>query len=472
MSLCLPSTARKAVIRRALAVMAIALCTLGGPTGARAQTVAVGEGVALAYESGSLDPVTLAGSAEGVTVTVDGQPVATIARLALATRGALADADFTITSLEAHGIAASDGTIRLAEASGRDLPLGSLRALVREMEAQEAADFTATTDRLGQIDLGTLTLTGLEGEDARAHVKIARISAEGGGEGRLAAIEVEDSALIDKEEGVHVRLKSARVAGLSFKARTADALEMDGLSITGNTLDVAASAMRYTAEMRQLDGGVPYSARSTLTITDLTVKPGLAPDPQLAAFFADLGDAGVRLQVEGRSTGEPQDANLDMSSTLEVTAQTGDALAFSSRAQIPIAVWQLLDEALAKDPAKADPEGMLQMMASIVLVDAEIAVTAGAVADRLLEAAARDSELDPAAMRAMMAEEADGVLGALPRGGAELRDAIMAFIARSGTLRLAIRPTDPIPLSALMTADEQIDALWDKLNVTVTHKER
>ena len=472
MSFWLSSTACRTVVRHTLAILVIALCTLGGPARAHAQTVTLGEGVVLAYERGSLDPVTLAGSAEGVTVTVDDEPVATIARLALATRGGLADADFTITSLEARGIAASDGTVRLAEASGRDLPLGSLRALMREMEAQESADFTAMTDRLGQIDLGTLTLTGLEGEDERAYVKIARISAEGGGLGRLAAIEVADGALIDKEDGVHVRLKSARVAGLSLKARTADALDMDGLSITGNTFDVATSAIRYTAEMRQLDGGVPYSARSTLTVTDLTVKPGLAPDPQLAAFFADLGDAGVRLQVEGRSTGAPQGTILDMSSTLEVTAQTGDALALSSRAQIPIATWRLLDEALAKDPTEVDSDGMLQMMSSIALVDGEVAITAGAVADRLLAAAARDSGLDPAAMRAMIAEEAEGALGALPRSGAELRDAIMGFIARSGTLRLAIRPTGPIPLSALMTADKQIDALWDKLNVTVTHKER
>jgi hypothetical protein len=290
MSLFLASTARGAV----LAILGIALCTLGGPTGARAQTVTVGEGVALAYESGSLDPVTLAGSAEGVTVTVDDEPVATIARLALATRGALADADFTITSLEAHGIAASDGTIRLAEATGRDLPLGSLRALVGEMEAQEAADFTATTDRLAQIDLGTLTLTSLEGEDARAHVKIARISAEGGGKGRLAAIEVEDGALIDKEEGVHVRLKSARAAGLSFKARTADALEMDGLSIAGNTLDVAASAMRYTAEMRQLDGGVPYSARDR-TIRARMFRPRCAWLPHARAG-STAGSSSCRRQ--------------------------------------------------------------------------------------------------------------------------------------------------------------------------------
>jgi hypothetical protein len=121
---------------------------------------------------------------------------------------------------------------------------------------------------------------------------------------------------------------------------------------------------------------------------------------------------------------------------------------------------------------KADPEGMMQMVASIVLVDGEIAVTAGEVADRLLTAAARDSGLEPVAMRAMIADEADGALGALPGGGDALRDAVLAFIARSGTLTVTLKPASPIPLSDLLTADEEIDALWDKLNVTVTHKER
>lgn len=459
-------------LRAGAGLLTALLFALGSWPGRAAETVALGDGVVLAYNTGTLDPATLAGSAEGVTVTVDGEPVATIAGLRLETRGAIADADFTVTGLEAKGIADIAGSIRLAGVAGRDLPLGSLRALAREMNALEEPDFAALAERLGLIAFGTLTLSGLEGEDELSHFKVARITAVGGGEGRATSVEISDGTLTEKAEGVRFQIGTARLDGLSFKTRTADGFSLDGFSIEGNTLDVAIAALRYTAEMRQLDGGIPYSALSTLKVTDLTIKPGLAPDPELAAFFKDLGEAEVRFQIEGRSTGEPNGANLEAASTFDVASQTGDALAVSSRAQIPIVVWQLLNELLAQDPTKVDPEGMLQMMASIVLVDAEVTLTAGLLADRLVEAAARDSGLEPVAMRAMIAEEAEGALGALPDGGAAFRDAILGFIARSGTIRLAFKPAYPIPVTALLTAEEQIDALWDKLNITVTHSER
>ncbi len=460
----------------ALALLAMALFVTV-PTQTRAdQFIGLGDGVVLAYEAGSLDPVTLAGSADGVRILVGNDPVATIARLTLATRGALSDADFTIADLDARDIATGEGNVHVDEVTAHDVPIGTLRAFAEKMDALDGAEPEPAfiIGLLNQITLGAVTVRGFSASEDGAEVKIARASLRDVAGGRIGEIEIENGSLTDKGEPVYISLGSVRVTNLSVDPRVLAGLEMSRLSVVGDDVNIVVAEARAVPENGLLSDGSPYPARSSLTIKDIVLQPGLKPEEELTRFFRDLGDSSVRLQLDALTTVEPQGNQLDVRSSLNVNAQTGDAVALATHWQVPIVSWQLFSELMTKDPATMDPESLMQMVVNIAFVEASLDVTAAGLGDAVIATAARDEGLQPADMRQQISDDVEGALLSLPLpdGGAVFRDAILGFIARSGTLSLRLNPAYPLPISTFMVAPKQPQVVLDKLNVTLTHRPR
>lgn len=436
------------------------------------QLVPLGDGVVLSYASGNLDSSTLAGTAEEVQVLIDDAPVAAIGRLRLVTRGALVDPDFTITELEADNILGDEGRMTIDAVSGNDLPLGSLRILAGELKALDAPAPADVYRFIGKVTLGRLTVTGARAEDDQARIGIGRLSVRGVGGGTAKLVELLDGSLADKTAGLDVSVKAVRLTDLSLDPRVFAGFDLEALALLSDEVNVTVAAASSHTDAGQLDDGTPYPARGVVEISDLIVLPGQAPSAGTRAFFADLGQAGLKMSLDGESVATPSGGNLDIGSTLRLTAQTGDGLRLASRWQMPITSWQIFAEATLKNPLDPSPDAAMQMLANLALVDADIEITAAGVADAVLAGIARDGGTSVEEMRRMITEDATGALGALPDGGAAFRDAVTAFIARSGTLRLMARPAYPFPLSVLLAADQQLDAIWDKLNLSASHEER
>ncbi len=474
-----PAPLQRAAFAPSLIIMALVVMVhlVLAPTPARAdQFIGLGDGVVLAYETGSLDPVTLEGSADGVRLMAGDEAVATIDRLTLATQGALSDSDFTIDDLEARGIVTGDGHISITEVTAHDVPIGTLRTFAEKMDALggKEPDPAFVLGFLNQITLGAVTVRGFSAKEDDAEVKIARASLRTVGGGKVGVVEIENGSLTDKNEPVYISLGSARMTNLSVDPRVLAGLDLSGFSIVGDDVNLVVGKALAVPENGTLSDGTPYPARSSLTVTDVVLQPGLNPDKDITRFFKDLGQGSVRMQLDAVTTVEPEGNQLDVRSELNLNAQTGDAVALSSRWQVPIVSWQLFSEIVMADPATIDPESLMQMVVNIAFVNASLDITAADLGDTIIATAARDEGIDAAAMREQISDDVEGALLSLPLpgGGASFRDAILGFIAQSGTLSLGLSPAYPLPISTLMVAPKQPQVVLDKLNITLTHRAR
>lgn len=431
--------------------------------------VSLGNGVVLAYKSGDIDPSTLSGSAEQVRLQGDDDTVVTIARLRLETRGAYTDPDFTIVLLDASGVRIVEEDISVEEITAKDVPVGTLRAFAERMDRDGEPERDEVLSFLRTLVLGGVTLRGLEANGDEASLKLDRASLSGVSNGTVKLIELKDGRLRDWDEPATVNIRSAEFRNLSIDPRTDLAADVSGVSIVWDDLDIALASLKVDPQTKTLADGTSYPARSALTMKDLVIKPGSKPDRSLKFFFATLGEEGIRLQLDAVSTAEPNGSNLDIDSSLHVSAQTGDALALTSQWQLPIVSWQLFNEVLTRNPIDVKPETAMQMLVSVAFENAKLTITSAALGDALFATAAREEGLQTGEMREQIADDVTGALAALPDGGAAFRSAIRAFILRSGTLNLEIRPPFPIPLGTLMVADEQAMAIWNKLNIRISH---
>ncbi len=434
--------------------------------------VSLGNGVVLAYKSGDIDPVTLSGSAEGVRLQESDETIVTIAQLRLKTRGAYTDLDFTIADLNARDVRLVDEDASIAEITARDVPVGTLRAFAAKMGEREEPEQEEVLSFLRSVVLGEITIRGLEASDGESRVELDRVALSGVSNGNVDLIELNGGLLRDKDEPVTITVRSADIRNLSMDPRTVLGANVFGLSVRGDELDITLATLTVDPQTKSLADGTSYPARSALSIKDLVIQPGPNPDRALKSFFDSLGGGGVRLQLDALSTAEPNGSNFDVNSSLDLSAQTGDAFSLTSQWQLPIVSWQLFNEALTRDPMGMKPETAMQMLFSIAFQNAELTITSAALGDAVVAAAARKEGLQTGEMREQIADDVTGALTALPDGGAAFRSAIRAFILRSGVLKLAIRPPFPIPLGTLMVADEQAMAIWNKLNIRVSHTDR
>ncbi len=462
-----------AVIRRfshvSLAIAALVLAEPSVTTATADEFVSLGNGVVLAYKTGDINPTTLSGAAEGVRLQENDDTVVTISSLRLETRGAYTDRDFTIAALDARNVRIVEEDVNVEEINAKDVPVGTLRAFAERMERGGEPEQEEVLTFLRSLVLGEVTLRGLKANDGETRLELDRVSLSGVSNGTANLIELKGGLLRDEDEPVTINVRSAEIRNLSIDPRTDLAADISGVSISGDDLDVTLASLKADPQTKTLADGTNYPARSSLSLKDLVIRPGAKPDRSLKFFFANLGEDGLRLQLDALSTAEPNGSNFDIDSSLDVSAQTGDALVLKSQWQLPIVSWQLFNEVLTRDPAGMKPETAMQMLVSIAFENAELTLTSAALGDALFAMAAKEEGLQIGEMREQIADDVTGALAALPDGGAAFRSAVRAFILRSGTLNLAIRPPFPIPLGTLMVADEQAMAIWNKLNIRISH---
>lgn len=449
---------------------AVLLILPSGHAGAQ-QAIGLGNGLKLEYQSGNLDPVTLAGSAEDVRLFVDNYPAAAMGRLRLDTRGALIDSDFLILNFEAFDVVSADGKATIEEVTGRDVPIGSLRNIAMEMDRH--GDDMAPPQLLGllrRISLGSLTLRGITVEDGALRASVRRAAVRDIGEARVGLLEIDSVLINDGSENITASLRSGQITNISLDPRFYPGFRFEGLSILSEEVHAALASLELVQSVGTLQDGTTYPERQTLAMRDLTVQPGPQPDPDFREMFGFIGEAGLKLQVDSVSSMAPEGANFRIDTRTEAELQTGDRLNLDVGLLLPIASWQFLSTAIDKDPASMmNPELSMQMLLNMSLAGAEISLTTGKLAEAAVVAISSAEGMTPEALRRKAAEDATGAMLALPPSTKPYRDAIEAFILNSGTLKLAVAPAFPMPLNSFMVANSQPELLLEKLNISVTH---
>lgn len=457
--------------RLLLGLFAAVLLVLPSRNAAAQQVIGLGNGLKLEYQSGDLDPVTLAGSAEDVRLFVDNYPAAAMGRLRLDTRGALIDSDFTILTLEAFDVVSGDGKAKVEEVTGRDVPIGSLRLIAMEMDRH--GDDMAPPQLLGllrRISLGSLTLRGISVEDGALKASVRRAAIREVGEARIGLVEIDNVLINDRSENITASLRSGQITNISLDPRFYPGLRFESLSVLSDEVHAALASLELVQSVGTLQDGTTYPERQKLALRDLTIQPGPEPDPDFREMFEIIGEAGLKLQVDSISSMAPQGANFTIDTRTEAKLQTGDRLNLDIGLQLPIASWQFLSTAIDKDPASMmNPELSMQMLLNMSLAGAEISVTTGKLAEAAVVAISSEEGMTPEALRRKAADDATGVMLALPPSTKPYRDAIEAFILNSGTLKLAVAPAFPMPLNSFMVANSQPELLIEKLNISVTH---
>lgn len=317
-------------------------------------------------------------------------------------------------------------------------------------------------------------MSGFTDRDGPAVTKIGRISIRGIKKGLVEAIDIEDFELSDEAVPIRTVLKSTRIRGLWPEHHAVAGVVAEDFRVTGNDFTVGIAAAVYRATAALASRRSVYFPEADLTLSDVTILPGRAPGPDVAALFAGLGREGLRLRFDGRATMAPEGADFVTRSSMTLSAQTGDTITFDGRALLigenPGSGWQWAIDVLRRGLENIGGANAKRMEESQKLIHGEITVKAGRLIDRMIEAAARDSGIGPTAMRKRIAERAVKVLRVLPGGGAAFRKAVTRFFLRSGTLSLVFRPHQPVPLTSLLTVnDKNLAAVYEKLNISISH---
>jgi hypothetical protein len=449
------------ILRLAAAVVTAALVGLGP---ARADTtIALGDGVSLTYTSGMLDPISLEGSATFVRLLIDDRQVALVLSLRLATRGAMVDHDFTITELEARTIITNNAGTLIGEATGRDLTVGTLGTLVRTLGHRRGP---IAPDILDMITIGELTLRRVTYMTEATELSADRVHLQGLASGKVAAIEIDRGTIDDENDESRIEIASARIDGLSLSERTYKGFVATDIAVAKDDLDFTIGAMTYEMEIARLPDGTPYAPWSSISMGKIVAqRPG--PSTAEAAGAKERGDTLDGLEIALETSARPDGGNFIAAYQARIGEGAGDALAVSARFQIPATSWQLLGGTILTGTYKV-AEHVLPLIADALLIDGTIEIKEPTRGDSAAAALGGEKNGERADPQVTIAQMAAGLLSALP-GSGDIRDAVSAFIAKSGVLRITASPVHPVPLNLLLGTQAPPRELWEKLNIQVVH---
>ena len=449
------------ILRLAAAVVTTALVGLGP---ARADTtIALGDGVSLTYTSGMLDPISLEGSATFVRLLIDDRQVALILSLRLATRGAMVDHDFTITELEARTIITNTAQTLIGEATGRDLTVGTLGTLVRTLGHRRGP---IAPDILDMITIGELTLRRVTHTTEATELSADRVHLQGLASGKVAAIEIDRGTIDDENDESRIEIASARIDGLSLSERTYNGFVATDIAVAKDDLDFKIGAMDYQREIAHLPDGTPYAPWSSLSMGKIVAQPaGLSTAEAAGARARGATLDGLEIALE--TSARPDGGNFIAAYHARIGEGAGDALAVSARFQIPATNWQLLGGTILTGTHKV-AERVLPLIAGALLIDGAIEIKEPTRGDPAAAVSGGETSGEPTGPQRTIAQMAAGLLSTLP-GSGDIRDAVSAFIAKSGVLRITATPVDPVPLNLLLGSEAPPGGLWAKLNIQAVH---
>jgi hypothetical protein len=449
------------ILRLAAAVVTAALV---GLCPARADTtIALGDGVSLTYRSGMLDPISLEGSATFVRLLIDDRQVALILSLRLATRGAMVDHDFTITELEARTIITNNAGTLIGEATGRDLAVGTLGTLVKTLGNRRGP---IVPDVLDTIAIGELTLRRVTHLREPTELTADRVHLQGVASGKVAAIEIDGGRIADENGESPIEIASARVDGFSLSEGTYDGFVATDIAVARDGLDFTIGVMNYQMEIAHLPDGMPYAPWSSFSMGNIVAqRTGLSAAE--AARARERGETLDGLEIALETSARPDGRNFIAAYQARIGEGAGDALVVSARFQIPVTSWELLGGTILTGTHKV-AERVLPLVAGALLIDGAIEIKEPTRSDPAAAASGGETSGEPTGPQRTIAQMAAGLLGTLP-GNGDIRDAVSAFSAKSGVLRITARPVRPVPLNLLLGTDAPPHGLWEKLNIQVVH---
>lgn len=193
-------------------------------------------------------------------------------------------------------------------------------------------------------------------------------------------------------------------------------------------------------------------------IAGLLVPARIADDPEAVALFEAIGLSEIRLDqnIALRWDVASEDLELERS---EIRLENG------GRASLRLRLGGL-PRAVIEDPNKAQ-----LALATLTVKDAEILVEDAVGLARFIEVQAREAAISPELMRAGLAEAMLEDLGPLAGTAfaAELKAALVAFMADPGRLSISVKPKAPVPLlQAVGLAATAPEVLVETLGVTIS----
>jgi hypothetical protein len=450
------------ILRLAAAIVTAALVGLGP---ARADTtIALGDGVSLTYTSGMLDPISLEGSATFVRLLIDDRQVALILSLRLATRGAMVDHDFTITELEARTIITNTAQTLIGEATGRDLTVGTLGTLVRTLGHRRGP---IAPDILDMITIGELTLRRVTYMTEATELTADRVHLQGLASGKVAAIEIDRGTIDDENDESRIEIASARIDGLSLSERTYNGFVATDIAVAKDDLDFTIGAMTYEMEIAHLPDGTPYAPWSSISMGKIVAQRAGLSTAEAAGAEERGNNTLDGLEIALETSARPDGGNFIAAYQARIGEGAGDALAVSARFQVPATSWQLLGGTILTGTHKV-VERVLPLIADALLIDGAIEIKEPTRGDPAAAASGGEKNGERPDPQVTIAQTAAGLLSALP-GNGDIRDAVSAFIAKSGVLRISATPVDPVPLNLLFGSEAPPGGLWAKLNIQADH---
>jgi hypothetical protein len=224
--------------------------------------------------------------------------------------------------------------------------------------------------------------------------------------------------------------------------------------------------MTYEMEIAHLPDGTPYAPWSSISMGKIVAqRPG--PSTAEAAGAKERGDTLDGLEIALETSARPDGSNLIAAYQARIGEGAGDALAVSARFRIPATSWQLLGGTILTGTHKV-AERVLPLIADALLIDGAIEIKEPTRGDPAAAASGGEKNGERADPQVTFAQMAAGLLSALP-GNGDIRDAVSAFIAKSGVLRITARPVHPVPLNLLLGTEAPSRGLWEKLNIQAVH---
>lgn len=390
-------------------------------------------------------------------------------------------ADWTIAT---EGVEITIEELRMEDLGGRRPPLPVLSradalylAIENDQEPDpiELVELVAAT--YGAFRLGLMEATGLAFEADEFGGSLAATGVAGLSSDGIETIYYRGLQAGDDAGDVEIALGDFTISDLGFPSLAALlALEqaqesgdidtmlravptLGGLSLGGLVLHVpfVAELSLARAHITMADHIGPIPTRIATLIDDLRMPTWMIDDEEALETFEALGYDEIA-------------ASHELSLTWE---EAGETIALSSSTTLEDGGTLGLDATFGGIPRGAleNPMSLMFVAFGITLNEASAVFTDASLTDRVLSMLAQDQGTDIETMRAQAAGILPFVLAALQRPDflTMVTAAAGAFLEDPGTLRIEMRPDEPVPMMQLMeAADSDPGRVVDMLNVEVS----
>ncbi|MCT8265898.1 hypothetical protein NYQ83_01310 [Afifella sp. JA880] len=276
------------------------------------------------------------------------------------------------------------------------------------------------------------------------------------------------AALEEAETGSLTEEERRAFATLPFQmAPQIGSLDMEGLAV-GKSRIMAVSVDRIQTKSVPSDRLLPE--RGQLKISDLFLPGALwRRDPKSALIFDGLGYDGLHIDLDGASE-LSEDGRLETTTALEVADAAG--LRFGAKLTGLTEEW-VLDLMMQQIENSDDPTAIFTLLSKLRLEQMTLALTDHSLIDRSFALAA-EKQGQPAE------QYKEQIVGALPfligtavppKIAQFLADPLKNFLESGNTLVLTLAPRAPLPLSALVGAEDDPEALLKLVGASLETRE-